>query len=101
MAEKSAKLSKEEKYRKQIEENEARMRERVKIRLYKDNYKCKDPVYVSVNGYSARIPRGTDVMIPRYAAEVIQESLAQDEQTFVKLEELQDEYDKSVKQACL
>ena len=48
-----------------------------------------------MNGYSARVPRGVDVMIPRFAAEVIQESLDQDEQTFMKLEEMQDEFDKS------
>ena len=71
------------------------MNERVRVRLYRDNFKCKDPVYVSVNGYSARVPRGVDVMIPRFAAEVIQESLDQDEQTFMKLEEMQDEFDKS------
>ncbi|MBQ4061348.1 MAG: hypothetical protein IJD14_00645 [Christensenellaceae bacterium] len=94
MAEK--KMTKEEKHLKQIAEIEEKMQQRVKVRLYKDNYKSKDPVYVAVNAYSARIPRGIDVMIPRFAAEVLKESLAQDEQTFIKLEEMQDEYDRSI-----
>ena len=98
---KKTNITQEDKQKQIIALNEERMQERVKVRLYKDNYKCKDPVYVSVNGYSARIPRGVDVMIPRFAAEVIQQSLDQDEQTFMKLEEMQDEYDKSVQQACL
>lgn len=94
MAEK--KMSKQEKLMQQIAKREELMQQRVKVRLYRDNYKSKDPVYVSVNGYSARIPRGIDVMIPRFAAEVLKESLKQDEQTFVRLEEMQDEYGKSL-----
>ncbi len=101
MAEKKTVTSEDERILKRIEANEARMRERVSVRLYKDNYKCKDPVFVSVNGYSARIPRGVNVMIPRVAAEVIKESIEQDEHTAAMLEGLSEDYDRNVRRERL
>lgn len=69
-----------------IKKNEERMHERVKIRLHKDRHNI-DPLYVSVMGYNARIPRGVDVMIPRFAAEVIRQSMEQDADTQIRIEE--------------
>lgn len=68
--------------------------ERVPIRLMKDNYQYKDPLYVSVNDYTAYIPRGVEVEIPRYVAKAIEESTAQDESTAVLIANYEEEYAK-------
>lgn len=53
----------------------------VKIKLFKDNGKYRDPLFVSVNNYRAAIPRGVEVSIPYYVYKHIQEMSAQDEAT--------------------
>ena len=51
----------------------------VPIRLFKDNDKYKDDVFVAVNGRSFQIKRGETV--PAYVAEVLEQSMAQDNAT--------------------
>lgn len=53
----------------------------VKVKLFKDNGKYRDPLFVSVNNYRAAIPRGVEVSIPYYVYKHIQEMSAQDEAT--------------------
>lgn len=53
----------------------------VPIRLFKDNDKYKDDVFVAVNGHSFQIRRGETVMVPDYVAEVLEQSMAQDNAT--------------------
>lgn len=55
--------------------------EPVKIRLFKDGDKYKDDVFVAVNGRSWQIKRGEEVLVPRYVAEVLEQSVAQDQST--------------------
>lgn len=55
--------------------------ELVPVRLFKDNYKYKDDVFVAVNGRSFQIRRGQTVMVPAYVAEVLEQSMAQDNAT--------------------
>ena len=47
----------------------------VEVKLFKDNGKYRDPLFVSVNNYRAAIPRGI------YVYKHIQEMSAQDEAT--------------------
>ena len=54
---------------------------RVKIKLFKDNGKYKDPLFVSLGNYRAAIPRGVEVDVPFYIAEHIRETLEQDQHT--------------------
>ena len=54
---------------------------KVKIKLFKDNGKYKDDVFVAVNGERYQIQRGVPVTVPRYIAAVLEESMRQDEQT--------------------
>ncbi len=53
----------------------------VKIRLFKDNDKYKDDVFVAVNGRSYQIKRGEEVEVPDFVAEVLERSMKQDQAT--------------------
>ena len=66
---------------------------RVPIRLFKDNNKYKEPLYVSVNGYNAQIQRGVVVEVPFYVAKHIEEMQQQDENTAAMIEILTQEYE--------
>ena len=54
--------------------SEAWYNEKVPVRLFKDNGKYKDDVFVCVNGRSMLIQRGKTVMVPRKFALVIEQS---------------------------
>lgn len=53
------------------------MEEYVEIELFKDGGKYKDDVYVSVNGETCLIQRGVPVKVKRKFAEVIKQSMEQ------------------------
>ena len=55
--------------------------ELVEVKLFKDNNKYKDDVFVSVNGDNCLIKRGERVKIKRKFAEVLEQSDIQDYQT--------------------
>lgn len=46
----------------------------VEIRLFKDNDKYKNPVFVAVNGKAYMIERGKYVKVPKAVAEVLRNS---------------------------
>ena len=48
--------------------------EMVSIKLFKDNNRYKDDVFVAVNGVGMIVPRGVEVKIPRKYAEALQNS---------------------------
>ena len=55
--------------------------ELVSVRLFKDNDKYKGDVFVAVNGQSVLIRRGERVAIKKKFAEVLEQSLDQDQRT--------------------
>lgn len=55
--------------------------ELVPIRLFKDNDKYKDDVFVAVNGERVQIKRGETVHIKRKFADVLEQSMRQDTAT--------------------
>ncbi len=59
----------------------ARGDELVSIRLFKDGDKYRDDVFVAVNGQSVLIRRGERVEVKRKFADVLEQSLDQDQQT--------------------
>lgn len=61
----------------------------VKIRLFKDGGKYKNPVFVGVNGKQYMVQRGVDVEVPESVAEVLQNSMDQDAQAIGLMSELQ------------
>ena len=52
--------------------------EKVTVKLFKDNGKYKDDVFVAVNGIGMVVPRGVEVKIPRKYAIALANSEAQD-----------------------
>ena len=52
--------------------------EKVTVKLFKDNGKYKDDVFVAVNGIGMIVPRGVEVKIPRKYAIALANSEAQD-----------------------
>lgn len=54
---------------------------RVRIELFKDGDKYKEPLTVSVNDYTAVIKRGVPVEVPYYVAKHLEEVAAQDKAT--------------------
>ena len=52
--------------------------ELVQVRLFRDDNRYKDDVFVAVNGSTMMIKRGVDVMIPRKFALVLENSEKQD-----------------------
>lgn len=67
--------------------------ELVAIKLFKDNDKYKDDVFVGVNGEGCLIKRGEKVMIKRKFAEVLEHSAEQDEKTAALIAQRTEEFD--------
>ena len=66
---------------------EAQGEKMVPIRLFKDNEKYKDDVFVAVNGENCVIKRGERVQIKRKFAEVLDHSEHQDYETSLLIEQ--------------
>ena len=62
--------------------------EKVKIKLFKDNDRYMDDVFVSVNGESYQIQRGVEVEVPDYIAEVLDHAAEQRQSTALTIERL-------------
>lgn len=84
-----------EEQKKADEERKDYWNELVKVKLFKDNNKYKDDVYVSVNGENCVIKRGQKVQIKRKFAEVLDKSDLQDYETSLLIEEKSREFAKS------
>lgn len=69
----------------------------VPIRLFRDNDKYKDDVFVAVNGRSFQIRRGETVMVPEYVATVLEQSMNQDQATASMIERQSGEYEAGAK----
>nr|DAE15522.1 MAG TPA: hypothetical protein [Podoviridae sp. ctZ5d16] len=69
----------------------------VKIKLFKDNDKYKDDVFVAVNGKSYLIKRGAEVEVPESVKEVLDNSAAQEERAAEYMETQQKEYEQKTK----
>ena len=65
---------------------EASLNEYVAVKLFRDNDRYKDDVYVAVNGKNCIIKRGEWVKIKRMFAMVLEQSEVQDMQTSELLE---------------
>ena len=89
----SGELTEEQK--KAEEERKAYWNELVKVRLFRDNNKYKDDVFVSVNGENCVIKRGVEVEVKRKFAEVLNTSDFQDYETSMLIEQKSSEFAKS------
>ena len=84
-----------EEQKKAIEERKAYWDELVEVKLFKDNNKYKDDVYVSVNGENCVIKRGERVKVKRKFAAVLDNSDMQDYETSMLIEKKSSEFTKS------
>lgn len=75
-----------------IEKAMARQNEIVTIKLFKDNGKYKDDVFVEVNDKTFQIQRGVNVKVPRYVADILKQSEKQDQSTATWIQTLEKEY---------
>ena len=89
----SGELTEEQK--KANEERKAYWNETVKVKLFRDNNKYKDDVYVAVNGENCVIKRGQEVEIKRKFADVLDKSDLQDYETSMLIEKKSSEFAKS------
>ena len=89
----SGELTEEQK--KANEERKAYWNELVEVKLFKDNNKYKDDVFVSVNGENCVIKRGVRVKIKRKFAELLDKSDLQDYETSMLIEKKSGEFAKS------
>lgn len=89
----SGEISEEQK--KANAEREAYWNEPVEVKLFKDNNKYKDDVFVSVNGENCVIKRGERVQIKRKFADVLDKSDMQDYETSLLIEKKSNEFAKS------
>ena len=71
---------------------EAYLNELVAVKLFRDNDRYKDDVYVAVNGHNCIIKRGEWVKIKRKFAMVLDQSEIQDMQTAEMLEAEQNRF---------
>ena len=74
---------------------EAEMNEEVEVKLFKDNDKYRDPVFVGCNGETIAIERGVKVKIKRKFAEILENSDNQDYETSKLIEQKQAEFSKT------
>lgn len=84
-----------EEQKKANEERKAYWNEPVKVKLFRDNNKYKDDVFVSVNGENYVIKRGVEVEIKRKFANVLDKSDLQDYETSLLIEKKSSEFAKS------
>ena len=70
----------------------------VSIRLFKDNNKYKDDVFVAVNGERVQIRRGDTVKIKRKFAEVLENSMRQDMLTANLIEKESSDFERKARQ---
>ena len=57
----------------------------MKIKLFKDNSRYKEDLFVSVNGVNYKIRRGVEVEVPPEVADVLEHSQMQDEGTAARI----------------
>lgn len=76
-------------------EQEAYYNELVEVKLFKDNNKYKDDVFVGVNGETCQLQRGEKVLVKRKFAEVLENSDLQDFETSKLIEKKSSEFAKS------
>lgn len=72
--------------------NESYLNEYVDVRLFKDNGKYKEPLYVGINGKNCMIPRGEFVRIKRKFAFLIEQSEIQEMKAAETLQQAKDRY---------
>ncbi len=67
---------------------ETKQKDTVKIKLFRDEGKYKDPLFVGLNGTFYTVPRGVEVEVPVGVAKIIEQSMEAEEATYNLIESL-------------
>lgn len=67
-------------------------KETVKVRLFRDEYRYKQPLYVSINGRNWLIKRGVDVELPKYVADFIEQQMQEEAAIWERVAKEEQEY---------
>jgi hypothetical protein len=65
-----------------------------KIRLFRDEYRYKAPLFVSINGRNWLINRGVEVEVPKYVADFIEQQMTEEAAIWKRVAEEEEEYRK-------
>lgn len=65
-----------------------------KIRLFRDEYRYKAPLFVSINGRNWLINRGVEVEVPKYVADFIEQQMAEETAIWKRVADEEEEYRK-------
>ena len=68
------------------------MEEKVPYRLFRDSGRYSEPVFVGVNGRTFLVPRGKTVMVPRFVAQVLDDSEAMRDRAAARSDELESDF---------
>ena len=68
------------------------------MRLFKDGNRYKDDVFVAVNGRTVQIRRGVTVLVDPAVAEVLENSLDQDDRTASRIQQEAGRYETQARQ---
>lgn len=77
-----------------------RSTEKVKIKLPKDNFQYKDPLYVCINGRNVVIQRGVTVEIDKYIADYIEQMERDNEAIEKKADQQELDYQRNTREVA-
>jgi hypothetical protein len=69
-------------------------KEYVKVKLFKDDYRYKNDLYVAINGKNWYIKRGKEVTLPKYVADFIENAMTEEARIWERVEQEEDEFKK-------
>jgi len=59
----------------------------VKIKLFKDDYRYKNDLYVGINGKNWWIKRGKEVTLPKYVADFIEQTMQEETRIWERVDQ--------------
>ena len=68
-------------------------KEFVKVRLFKDDYRYKEPLFVGINGRTWMIPRGKEVELPKYVADFVEQQMKDEARIWERVAQEEKEYE--------
>jgi hypothetical protein len=66
--------------------------EYVKVKLFRDEYRYKQPLYVAINGRNWLIKRGVEVTLPKYVADFIEQQMREEAAIWERVTQEEQEY---------
>ena len=66
--------------------------EYVKVKLFRDEYRYKQPLYVAINGRNWLIKRGVEVTLPKYVADFIEQQMREESAIWERVAKEEQEY---------